>query len=116
MCIKQISVVIYYFIYYEIYYFSFLFTLQCQLPENEAKWKEVSRRYNSVWNFPHCINATDVKHIQLLQPPQSGNVYLSYKGAFRIVLVVLVDIYYQFVYVNVGVRGTISDGGVFSQT
>lgn len=81
--------------------------LKFQLPENETEWKEVARGYNSEWDFPHCIRTTDGKNIQIMQPPHSGSIYFNYKGKFSIVLLALIDAYYQFKYVNVGVQGRI---------
>ena len=59
-----------------------------------------------------CI---DGKHIAIFNPPGSGSLY-NYNGFFGVVLLPLVKHNYQFVYVNVGCQGRISDGGVFKST
>ncbi|XP_046141226.1 uncharacterized protein LOC123987698 isoform X1 [Osmia bicornis bicornis] len=46
----------------------------------------------------------------------SGTEYHNYKNFFSIVLFALVDADYNFMYVDVGCQGRISDGGVFKNT
>ena len=40
----------------------------------------------------------------------------NYKGTKSIILMVIVDVNYCFIYVNIGCQGRISDGGVFRNT
>lgn len=51
-------------------------------------------------NFPHCLGSLDGKHVVLQSPISSGSEYCNYK-------------HYNFIYVNAGCQGRISDGGVF---
>ncbi|KAJ8883289.1 hypothetical protein PR048_015132 [Dryococelus australis] len=56
------------------------------------------------------------KHIMLHAPINSGTEYYNYKHFFSIVFFVLVDADYNFLYIDVGCQGRISDGGVFKHT
>lgn len=55
----------------------------------------------------------DGRHIEFKVSLKDGSMYYNYKGTNSIVLLAVVDALYQFIYVNVGVNGRISDGGIF---
>lgn len=69
-----------------------------------------------MWQFPHCIGALDGRHITFTPPVSSGSYFYNYIGEYSIVLLALVDAKYKFTYVNIGVIGRISDGGVFNNS
>lgn len=77
---------------------------------------DVARIFEDVWNLPHCVGAIDGKHIVLQAPINSGSDFFHYKSHFSIVLMAAVDANYNFIFVDVGSQGRISDGGVFKNT
>lgn len=93
--------------------FSFRFL---QIPRTSEEWIEVSEAFARTWNFPHCLGALDGKHVAIKKPPSSGSFYFNYKKFFSIVLMALVGPDYEFLMVDVGVNGRVSDGGVIAVT
>ncbi|CAH1987872.1 unnamed protein product [Acanthoscelides obtectus] len=87
-----------------------------KFPETVEEWQKIARDYNSRWNFPNCGGAIDGKHIKIVKPVNSGSYYFNYKEYFSTVLMAIVDANYEFIYVNVGCNGRISDGGVIETT
>lgn len=94
--------------------YSFPFLLQ--VPETENEWLKIANEFERKWQFNHCVGAIDGKHILIEKPPDSGSIYYNYKGTFSIVLLGIVNANYEFIYVNAGTNGSISDGGVFNHT
>lgn len=86
------------------------------MPDSKEKWIEVANKFEYLWNYPYCIGALDGKHIVFQAPRSSGSYYYNYKGSHSIVLLALVDANYKFLYVDIGVNGRISDGGVFRES
>ncbi|XP_037924054.1 putative nuclease HARBI1 [Hermetia illucens] len=87
-----------------------------KLPATEDEWKAVATEFGDRWNFPNCIGALDGKHVQIKKPNCSGSYYFNYKKTFSIVLLALVSANYEFLMVEAGANGRVSDAGVFQNS
>uniref|UniRef100_A0A803JJM1 DDE Tnp4 domain-containing protein n=1 Tax=Xenopus tropicalis TaxID=8364 RepID=A0A803JJM1_XENTR len=87
-----------------------------KFPSTEVEWKSVAKQFEDYWNFPNCLGAIDGKHVRIQTPTRSGSYYFNYKGYFSIVLLAIVNAKYEFLMVDVGKNGRVSDGGAMEQT
>ncbi|XP_068119739.1 putative nuclease HARBI1 [Hyperolius riggenbachi] len=86
-----------------------------KFPSTTEEWLKISEGFAKTWNFPNCGGAIDGKHIRITAPPNTGSYYFNYKGFFSIVLLAVVNSQYEFLYVDIGKNGRVSDGGVIEQ-
>ncbi|XP_031327530.1 uncharacterized protein LOC116158823 [Photinus pyralis] len=95
-----------------------LYVLQSyiKMPMTEEDWKEIASDFGETYQFWNCLGALDGKHVAVQKPAHSGALYRNYKGHFSIVLMALVNSKKQFIMIDVGANGRISDGGVLFYT
>ena len=70
---------------------------------------------SSGWNFYHTLGAIDGKHVTIRCPRNGRSLYNNYKGFHSIILFTLVDAYYKFMWVDVGVTRSNFDVHIFNQ-
>ena len=80
-----------------------------QCPNTPEGWKEIAQQFEERWNLPHACGALDGKHVAIRKPRNSGSLCYNYKGFFFVVLMALVDANYQFMWVDAGGMGLMSD-------
>ncbi|XP_071051271.1 putative nuclease HARBI1 [Onthophagus taurus] len=85
-------------------------------PTTESQWIQIAREFQEKWQFPHCLGAVDGKHTRIARPANSGSFFYNYKGFYSIVLLGIVNSNCEFLLVDVGTNGRISDGGVIENT
>lgn len=91
-------------------------TFLFQFPESKEDWLHIAKEFEEKWNFINCGGALDDKHIRIVQPRNTGAQYYNYKHFYSIVLMALVNPNYEFIFIDVGKNGRISDGGVIECT
>ena len=73
-------------------------------PSSPAEWRHVSKGFEEIWSFPHCVRSVDGKHI-VLAPACSGSTFYNDKGTNSIVLLAACDADYCFTLVDIGDAG-----------
>lgn len=87
-----------------------------QFPSTKQNWFYIASGFKNKWQFINCGGALDGKHIRVVPPPHTGAQYYNYKNFYSIVLMALVDSNYEFIFVDCGKNGRLSDGGVIVNT
>lgn len=86
------------------------------MPNTVEEWQEIEKRFAQRWNLPNCCGAIDGKHVVMRQPPHAGSTHFNYKKQHSIVLLAVCDADYRLLYVDAGLNGRISDGGVYNRS
>lgn len=71
-------------------------------PTTPDQWRPITAQFYQKSNFPHVCGALDVKHIAIRCPAVSGSTYFNYKKFYSIVLLVLMDAVYKFLWADIG--------------
>ncbi|XP_073821385.1 uncharacterized protein [Musca autumnalis] len=80
-----------------------------KIPTSADEWRSTALHFGKKWNFFHCLGSIDGKHVAIRKPANSGSMYYNYKMA-------VVNSNYEFIMVDVGSNGRVSDGGVMFYT
>jgi hypothetical protein len=75
-------------------------------------WSQIVNDFWDLWNFPNCNGAIDGIHLKVQASPNSGSTFFNYKHSFSVVLLALVDAHYKLTFVDIGLYGRNSDGGI----
>ena len=75
-----------------------------KIPRTKEEWTDLAKKTYNRWQFPNCFGAIDGKHVTLRHPQNSGAMYFNYKSTFSIVMMVMVDYHYIFVYVTLDAK------------
>ena len=86
-----------------------------QVPSTEDGWLEISLKFEERWQFPNCLGAVDGKHLVLQSPPTLGSHFFNYKKSHSVVLMAVAGPDYECLYSDVGTKGRVSEGGVWSK-
>ncbi|XP_014671660.1 PREDICTED: putative nuclease HARBI1 [Priapulus caudatus] len=87
-----------------------------KFPTTPAEWAAVAEQFERRWNVPHGCGAFDGKHVAIRKPANSGSLYHNHQGFFLIVLMGLVDADYNFLWIDVGGDGYMTDAMIFNES
>ena len=80
------------------------------------EWLKSPQKMKARWNFRNDIGAADGGQIVVQQPKTFGSHYRDYKGTGSIILHAIVGHEYEFLFADVRMNSTNSDGGNWSQS
>ncbi|XP_017135552.2 protein ALP1-like isoform X4 [Drosophila miranda] len=84
------------------------------IPPDCTEYKKIAHDFYEKSRFPNCIGAIDGKHCRIKCPKNSGSDYFNYKKFFSIVLQGVADSNCKFIFIELGFKGSQSDGGIFA--
>ena len=83
---------------------------------SEQEWLEISKKFETRWNYPHALGAIDGKHVTIRKPSNTGSYYYNYKHTHSIILLAIADPEYECLYADVGSNGRVNDSGVWNKS
>ena len=85
-------------------------------PKTKEEWFEISRLFETRWNYPHALGAIDGKHITIRKPDNGGSFYYNYKHRHSVILMAIAGPSYECLYADVGSNGRVNDSGVWNKS
>ena len=85
-------------------------------PSSEQEWLEISKKFETRWNYPHALGAIDGKHVTIRKPSSAGAYFYNYKHTHSIILLAIAGPEYECLYADVGSNGRVNDSGVWNKS
>lgn len=82
----------------------------------ENMWRDISMRFYNIWDIPNCVGSLDGKHIRMQKLPHAGSLDFNYKHYHSIILLACADADGNFISIETGFYGRMSDGGVLRES
>ena len=87
-----------------------------KVQSTEAKWLNISKRFEEKWNFPHALGGIDGKHVRIQKPKNGGSFYYNYKHTHPIILMAIAGPEYECLYADLVSNGRVNDSGIWNKT
>ena len=71
-------------------------------PSSEQEWFEISKKFETRWNYSHSLGAIDGKHVTIRKPSNAGSYYYNYKHTHSIILLAIAGPEFESLYADVG--------------
>ena len=85
-------------------------------PSSEQEWLNISKTFETRWNYPHALGAIDGKHVTIRKPSNAGSYYYNYKHMDSIILLAIAGPEYECLYDDVESKDQVNDSGVLNKT
>ena len=85
-------------------------------PSSEQEWLEISKKFETRWNYPHALGAIDGKHVTIRKPSNTGSCYYNYKHTHSIILLAIAGPEYECLYADIGSNDRVNDSGVWNKS
>ena len=83
---------------------------------SEQEWLEISKMFETRWNYPHALGAMDGKYVTTRKSSNAGSYYCNYKQTHSIMLLAIAGPEYECLYANVRSNDRVNDSGVSNES
>ena len=85
-------------------------------PSSQQIWLEISKKFETRWNYPHALGPIDGKHVTIRKPSNAGCYYYNYRHAHSINLLAISGPQYECLYADVVPNSRVNDSGVWNKS